>query len=52
VRYLCVADGGKAARELGFTARHGSREALTDYLAYRYPRAGPAAAAGPREVVA
>ena len=52
VRYLCLADGGKAARELGFTARHGSREALMDYLRYRYPRAFPAPAAGPREVVA
>jgi UDP-glucose 4-epimerase len=37
VRYLCVADGARARRELGFEARYGSREALMDYLAYRYP---------------
>jgi UDP-glucose 4-epimerase len=37
VRYLFVADGAKAGRELGFEARYGSREALMDYLAYRYP---------------
>ena len=37
VRYLFVADGAKASRELGFEARYGSREALMDYLAYRYP---------------
>jgi UDP-glucose 4-epimerase len=37
VRYLFVADGAKARRELGFEARHGSRDALMDYLAYRYP---------------
>jgi UDP-glucose 4-epimerase len=37
VRYLFVADGAKAARELRFEARYGSREALMDYLAYRYP---------------
>jgi UDP-glucose 4-epimerase len=37
VRFLCVADGAKARRELGFEARHGSREALMDYLRYRYP---------------
>jgi UDP-glucose 4-epimerase len=52
VRFLCVADGEKAARELGFTARHGSREALMDYLRYRYPRAYAAPAAGPRELSA
>jgi UDP-glucose 4-epimerase len=38
VRFLCVADGAKAARELGFEARYGSREALMHYLRYRYPR--------------
>jgi UDP-glucose 4-epimerase len=37
VRFLCVADGERARRELGFEARHGSREALMAYLAYRYP---------------
>jgi UDP-glucose 4-epimerase len=37
VRYLCVADGDKAARELGFRARHSSRDALGAYLRYRYP---------------
>ncbi len=37
VRYLFVADGAKAAQTLGFEARYGSREALMDYLAYRYP---------------
>jgi UDP-glucose 4-epimerase len=42
VRYLFVADSAKAARELGFEARYGSREALMDYLAYRYPDRPPA----------
>jgi UDP-glucose 4-epimerase len=37
VRYLFVADGAKAGRELGFEPRYGSRDALMDYLAYRYP---------------
>jgi UDP-glucose 4-epimerase len=37
VRFLFVADGAKALRELAFEARHGSREALMDYLRYRYP---------------
>jgi UDP-glucose 4-epimerase len=37
VRFLFVADGSKAQCELGFTARHSSREALRDYLSYRYP---------------
>jgi UDP-glucose 4-epimerase len=47
VRFSCLADGEKARRELGFEARHGSREALRDYLAYRYPhRYAPA----PRKV--
>jgi UDP-glucose 4-epimerase len=36
-RFLFVADGEKARRELGFTARHGSRDALLSYLRYRYP---------------
>lgn len=37
VRFLCVADGEKAGRVLGFRARHRSRDALVAYLAYRYP---------------
>ena len=37
-RYLFVADGEKARRELGFAARHGSREALEAYQAWRHPR--------------
>jgi UDP-glucose 4-epimerase len=37
VRFPCVADGEKARRELGFEARHGSVDALMEYLAYRYP---------------
>ena len=38
-RFLCVADGERAERELGFTARHTSRDALTAHLDYRYPEA-------------
>lgn len=38
-RFLFVADGARARDELGFTARHDSREALMAYLAYRYPEA-------------
>jgi UDP-glucose 4-epimerase len=41
VRYLFVADGDKARRELGFEPRHGTRDALMDYLAYRYPHRYP-----------
>jgi UDP-glucose 4-epimerase len=37
VRYLFVADGEKARRELGFEARHTSRDALMAFLEYRYP---------------
>jgi UDP-glucose 4-epimerase len=37
VRFLFVADGEKARRELGFTARYTSRESLLAYLRYRYP---------------
>jgi UDP-glucose 4-epimerase len=37
VRYPFVADGAKAARELGYRASHSSREALESYLRYRYP---------------
>ncbi len=36
-RFLFVADGEKAKRELGWTARYRSRDALGAYLAYRYP---------------
>jgi UDP-glucose 4-epimerase len=40
-RFLFVADGEKARRELGFSARHSSRDALVAYLGYRHPlRAG------------
>jgi UDP-glucose 4-epimerase len=35
-RFPFVADGGKAKRELGFEARHTSREALMAYLGYRH----------------
>jgi nucleoside-diphosphate-sugar epimerase len=38
-RFPCVADGEKAKLELGFAARHSSREALESYLAYRFPEA-------------
>ncbi len=37
VRYPCIADGGKAERQLGFVARHSSRESLDTYIAYRHP---------------
>jgi len=36
-RFLFVADGEKARRELGFSPRYSSREALSAYLEYRYP---------------
>ncbi len=36
-RFLFVADGGKAERELGFVPRHSSRDSLMAYLEYRYP---------------
>jgi hypothetical protein len=36
-RFLFVADGEKARRELGFEARRSSRDALMAYLEYRYP---------------
>ena len=36
-RYLFVADGEKAKRQLGFAPRYRSRDALLAYLAYRYP---------------
>lgn len=38
LRYLCVGDGDKAKRTLGFLARHESKAALMDYLRYRYPQ--------------
>ncbi len=37
VRYPCVADGEKAKRQLGFSARYSSRDALESYIAYRHP---------------
>jgi hypothetical protein len=47
VRYPFLGDGEKARRDLGFTARHSSREALDAYLRHRYPpRRSPAAEAG------
>jgi UDP-glucose 4-epimerase len=39
VRFPFVADGEKAARELGFVPRYSSQEALMSYLRYRYPAA-------------
>jgi UDP-glucose 4-epimerase len=39
VRYPFVAAGEKAERELGFRARHSSRQALMGYLQYRHPPA-------------
>jgi UDP-glucose 4-epimerase len=35
-RYLFVADGARAERDLGFRARHSSRDALVAYLRYRH----------------
>jgi UDP-glucose 4-epimerase len=40
-RYLFVADGERARRELGFSARWSSRDALFAYLRYRYPDRSP-----------
>jgi UDP-glucose 4-epimerase len=52
VRFLFLADGEKARRELGFEAVHTSRDALMDYLRYRYPqRYGRVAAKPPRQDV-
>jgi UDP-glucose 4-epimerase len=39
VRYPFVADGSRAEREMGFRARHSSREALDAYLRFRHPGA-------------
>ena len=36
-RFLFLADGEKARRELGFSSRFSSRDALMAYLEYRYP---------------
>jgi UDP-glucose 4-epimerase len=47
VRYPFVADGEKARRVLGFSARHASRDALTAYLRYRHPHAVRGEAAAP-----
>ena len=38
VRYPFLGDGDKARRELGFAARHSSREALEAYLRDRHPQ--------------
>jgi len=32
LRYLCVADGGRARRELGFVARYAIRDTLLDFM--------------------
>ena len=45
-RYLFVADGEKARRELGFEPRYTSREALTAFLEYRYPEEAARAQGG------
>jgi UDP-glucose 4-epimerase len=37
VRFLFVADGEKARREIGFEPRYSSRDAVDAFLAYRYP---------------
>jgi UDP-glucose 4-epimerase len=37
-RFPCVADGEKARLELGFSARHTSRQALESFLGYRFPQ--------------
>lgn len=37
-RFPFMGDGEKAERELGFRARHASRDALFAYLRYRHPR--------------
>jgi len=44
-RFPFVADGEKARRELGFSARHSSRDALQAFLEYRYPAAASRARA-------
>jgi UDP-glucose 4-epimerase len=44
IRFPFLADGGKAWRELGFSPRHDSREALLAYLADRYPQTWAASA--------
>jgi UDP-glucose 4-epimerase len=50
VRFLFVADGEKARRDLGFEARFTTREALMAFLEYRYPDAARLARAhGERE---
>jgi UDP-glucose 4-epimerase len=46
-RFACVADGEKARRELRFTARYRSREALDAFLAYRYPERAEGAMEAP-----
>jgi UDP-glucose 4-epimerase len=45
VRYPFVADGARAARELGWSATYSSRQALEAYLRYRHPRGAAAATA-------
>ncbi|PYQ16216.1 MAG: UDP-glucose 4-epimerase [Acidobacteria bacterium] len=47
VRFPFVADGERARRELGFSARHASRDALLAYIGYRHPQARARAAEAP-----
>jgi UDP-glucose 4-epimerase len=49
VRFLFVADGEKARRELGFVPRFSSRDALTSFLEYRYPEAAQRARRRPAD---
>lgn len=51
-RFPFVADGEKARRELGFTPRRSSREALQAFLAYRYPETAARARVMAEEVEA
>jgi UDP-glucose 4-epimerase len=51
VRFLFVAEGEKARRELGFEPRYTSRDALMAFLEYRYPETA-ARAGGAREAEA
>jgi UDP-glucose 4-epimerase len=39
VRFPFVADGERARRDLGFTPRYASRDALLAYIGYRHPQA-------------
>jgi UDP-glucose 4-epimerase len=52
VRFPFVADGQKARREIGFSPRYSSRDALAAFLAYRYPEAGTRVPGAEEEVEA